>query len=315
MSKFVPTTTQSPSIGGDTGGYDQMLEVLGGLMQQRKQVKDAEWQAEQRNYTLGQNERTLQKQAIDDKNAEVVAKLSSGEVPYTGRDLENLYANGKLTKQQYDIFTPRASDYVDYDEQLVKAATYMQENWGKLKPADIASISKEYGVKPIDVKRYWDEQQQIDRQNASDAKMNKILAGKGEQESDYDKAVTKERAEIDKEAYQLRTTGMTFGNYNVIISGMDYNPVAWIQGTEMNYKRVGNKYYYLLHKKGGSTQWREFIRNRNGEYKATEGKNYKLPEDVQDALNRGLRKFQDNRAASALKGAKNPFASQFKDIK
>ena len=153
MAKFLPTTTQTPMQVGNTGdSYDKMLEIVGGLIKQRKQAKDDEYTAKQREFQLGQQQRTLQEQEAEDiqkMNQQNIANLinTSSPLKFTKEQIAQEMASGNLTKQQAEIMLPKATDYISESDAMNTVFDALS-----LKPSmtdqEVISTAAEVGIEP-----------------------------------------------------------------------------------------------------------------------------------------------------------------------
>ena len=300
MAKFLPTTTQTPMQTGNTGdSYDKMLEIVGGLIKQRKQAKDDA-------FTTGQRERLLASQAEEDANKEMQNTLIAGGIQFDTNALNSMLGQGVIDKNQYNILIPRASDYkapLDPDQQEAKFVEALRKD--TTIPIEKAILlGDSMGLDANTSLRYLKMLQPED-----------VKGGSGTGKGDGGGAAgTVAIAKSNILAKNARTTGIPIDNFNVIIYGEDAKPTPVIKLKGYNYKREGNSYYYKKIKNDGkSTEWREFKRNKKGEYEATDGSNYKLPDDIRKALNDGLKTFTDSRLNQADKTDANPYESRFQD--
>jgi hypothetical protein len=302
-TKFTPVTTQQLAPVQKNAELDGMIEIVQGLIQQRQSSQD-------RQFTLGQRDRLISGQAKEDEQS--AAKTESLTLfneymtkgGHTLKDVENLAITGHLDKNQISAIQTSATDYRSDNMKL--------SDFSKLLPdirdeKELADAIAETDVNESTAFRLWKEKQQREALLAKAAADAKAGSGTGKgkgTEGEGELLVGQAGAENTKQL--MRTTGMNFGSYNVMIYGTDLKPEAVLTDTKgskvRKFKKTADGLYGLS--RDGNT-WVKLQRKKNG-WSATGGNipgSDTVHNDIIDSLNKGYTEFQDSNIGARGKKA------------
>ena len=162
-TKYTPQTSQTLLQPQGSNGIDEMINIVQGMIEQRRSSEDRKW-------IQGQRERNLLKQEEEDvaamnlKNTQALATdMATSGRPYTSQQAGYLLSSGQLPKDTAMALQTGASDYVPESKRLLQFADQLQS----LKTvADVMRLADSTGVERTDALALWNEHQQINKPEA-----------------------------------------------------------------------------------------------------------------------------------------------------